>query len=278
MKLLKFKRGNAKLNTSIGILDIAAGHSCPMANECFSIADKITGKITDGQNTKFRCYAASAEAAFPSVRRLRWHNFDLLKQAGTVEKMATLIDKSMPKNVSYIRIHSSGDFFNEKYFLAWLNVALNNPNIIFYCYSKMLNFVVKYNSKIPANFRITASYGGKLDSLIETHNLISAKVISSVKEKNKLKLEIDHDDSLPIKHEKNFGLYLHNTQPAGSQAAKDLKELRKLMIGGYGVKFGKNNETPITKKIKVFIDFKPESVKLKPMKFTMNKNKQLTLA
>ena len=62
MAKLSFSKGNRKLNelaTDLGLkksqvisFDLPAGHTCPMASECLSKADKITGKITDGQGNE----------------------------------------------------------------------------------------------------------------------------------------------------------------------------------------------------------------------------------
>ena len=84
--LLKFGEPNAKLKKMLKKLSLKlktftlpAGHTCPGANECLSRADRITGKIKDGPNTLFRCFAASAEAVYPSLRKMVWHNFELIK-------------------------------------------------------------------------------------------------------------------------------------------------------------------------------------------------------
>ena len=273
-KKLKFGKGNAKLNTAIAIMDIPAGYSCPQANLCLSFSNRLTGKITDGKNTEFRCYAASAEAAFPSVRRKRWYNFDLLRSMGSMQNMANLIQISLPPNFNYIRIHASGDFYNESYFLAWLNVALNNPSIIFYGYTKCINYLIKYKKYIPDNFRFTSSYGGKLDDLISKHKLIYAKVVFSIKEAKDAKLEIDHDDSHSIEFKSPYSLLLHNTQPAGSKAAIALNKLRKAGIGGYG-----KNTTKQTSgaSVRIYVVLKNGEIHLpltkkKKHKFVPNKN------
>jgi hypothetical protein len=234
MTKLKFGLGNAKLSGNIHTFSLPAGWTCPLAHHCFSLANRLTGKITDGDNTQFRCFAASQEALLPSVRRARWHNYDLLKAAGTVKKMAQLIQDSLPVNASLIRIHVSGDFYNEQYFLAWLNVALNNPQITFYGYSKMLPFLVKYKKHIPLNFRFTASKGGKSDFLIAKHKLKFAEVVYSTAEAATKGLEIDHDDSHAIAYNNSFALLLHGTQPAKTPAARALEILKQQGISGYG--------------------------------------------
>lgn len=229
---LKFGSGNAKLSAGIATFSLPAGHTCPFAKECFSKADRNTGKIIDGQHCKFRCFAASQECVYPSVRQSRWGNFDRL-QGLSVERMTALIQASLPKGYAYIRVHVSGDFFNEKYFISWLNVALNNPLITFYGYTKATPFLVKFAKYIPRNFRFTASRGGTCDSLIGKHGLKSAEVVFSVKEAKEKGLEIDHDDSLAITAEKSFALLIHGTQPAGTDASKAWEKV-KHTIGGYG--------------------------------------------
>lgn len=229
---LKFGSGNAKLSAGIATFSLPAGHTCPFAKECFSKADKLTGKIIDGNHCKFRCFAASQECAYPSVRKARWFNFERLQKL-SMEKMIALIQASLPKGFAYVRVHVSGDFFNEKYFLAWLNVAINNPLTTFYGYTKATPFLVKYAKYIPRNFRFTASKGGTCDNLIAKHKLRSAEVVYSVNEAKQKGLEIDHDDSHAITAENSFALLIHGTQPAGSDASKAWEKVKKT-IGGYG--------------------------------------------
>lgn len=228
---LRFSAGNAKLSLGIGTFSLPAGHSCPFAKDCFSKADRLTGRITDGKHCQFRCFAATQEARHPSVRSSRWKNFDALKTL-SVEAMTAKIQQSLPKGYAYIRVHVSGDFFNEKYFIAWLNVALNNPLVTFYGYTKATPFLVKYKAYIPRNFRFTASKGGTCDNLIAKHKLRSAEVFFSVKEANDKGMAIDHDDSLAITAEKSFGLLLHGTQPAKSKAGAAWEKIKKT-VGGY---------------------------------------------
>lgn len=230
---LRILKGNAKLGKNIHTFSIPAGHSCPFSSDCLSKADKATGSLTDGKNTEFRCFSAVAEARFPSVRDSRWKNYDLLKKAKTTAQMATLIQNSLHRNVKNIRIHVSGDFFNQNYFDAWLQVAIANPGIVFYGYTKSLKYWVERLDYIPSNFRLTASYGGREDHLIEEFGLRSAKVVFSEKEAEDLGLPIDHDDSHAYDYEGNFALLLHGSQPKGTKAGKAWNEIKKSGVGGY---------------------------------------------
>ena len=148
MKLLKFQKGNAKLDKSIFTFSLPAGHSCPFALDCLSKSNKETGKLTDGKNTLFRCFAASAEAVYTNTRLARWYNFDLLRKETNQVK---LILNSIPKQAQIIRVHVSGDFYNQQYFDNWLKVAQLRPDIIFYAYTKSLNFWINRIDQIPVN-------------------------------------------------------------------------------------------------------------------------------
>ena len=225
MQLLKFQQGNAKLGKNIYTFSLPAGHSCPFANDCLSKADKLTGKLTDGPNTQFRCFAASAEAVYPNVRIARWHNFDLLKKLNSNEA-ADLILNSLPKKANIVRIHVSGDFFNESYFLAWLQVAKLRPNVLFYAYTKSLIYWVNYIKEIPSNLVLNASEGGKLDAQISEHGLKFAKVVYSPEQAEELGLLIDHTDEAAYKTKESFALLIHGQQPKGSKASQSIKDLK----------------------------------------------------
>ena len=80
---LNWQHGNAKLPTRIIHFSLASGHSCPAAKECLSKADPVTGKITDGPDTKYRCYAATMEARHSAVRRNRNINFNILRKCSS---------------------------------------------------------------------------------------------------------------------------------------------------------------------------------------------------
>jgi hypothetical protein len=223
MSKLKFGNGNAKLK-GIAIFSLPAGWSCPFASDCLSKADKTTGKITDGKDTKYRCFAATSEAIYKGARNARWHNYDMLK-GKSLNEMVGIITNSLPKQ-SIVRIHESGDFFNETYFKAWAMVASLHPNKTFYAYTKSLGYWVKNFDIIPANFKLNASEGSRQDNLIEEYGLKSAKVVFHPSEAKKLGLEIDHTDELAYKSDKSFALLLHGQQPKGSKSSEALKQLR----------------------------------------------------
>lgn len=235
---LNFGIGNAKLDKGTAAISLPAGHSCPFAKDCRSCAHRETGKVQDGPHTQFRCYAANVEALFRNVRESRWNNFELIKACNSqVLQIAALIDRSIPLRqgkTKLVRFHQSGDFFSQAYFDAWLMVARQHPDLIFYGYTKALPFWVKRLSEIPSNFKLVASRGGTHDNLIDIFKLRSARVVLSEREaKRKWKLPIDHDDSHVWNYDGDFAILIHGTQPAGSEAGKAWYKIFKHGKGGY---------------------------------------------
>ena len=217
--------GNAKLDKTIAVLSLPSGFTCPGAAECLAKADRDTGKITDGPLAKYRCFAASAEAAFSSVRKQRWYNHLLLFEAKTKDNMAELIERSLPKN-EVIRIHVGGDFFSQTYFDAWLKVIKNHPEKRFYAYTKSLKFWVARLLDIPPNFNLTGSRGGRFDHLIDEHGLRCVRVFFHPEEAAAMGLEIDHDDKHAIFGVDDFGLLLHGQGKKDSPHAAALARMR----------------------------------------------------
>lgn len=231
--VLKFAKGNAKLGKNIYTFSLLSGITCPGALQCKSWVDSTSRKIVDGAETVFRCFSASQEATYPNVYASRRHNFELVRKCLADNTLVDLIKRSIPLNANMVRIHVAGDFFSQNYFDAWIAVANAMPNVVFYAYTKSISFWINRLQQIPSNFRLTASYGGRHDDLIETHKLRSAKVVYSVAEANGL--PIDHDDSHAYASgNQSFALLLHGIQPKGSGASKALSVLRKEGIGGYG--------------------------------------------
>jgi hypothetical protein len=211
-------------------LDILSGWSCPFADECLSKVHLIDGKrvVKDGPNTKFRCFSASQEATYTNTYKARKHNFDLLRNAFSP---FSLLNESMPKNLGVCRIHVAGDMFSQTYFDAWVQIAIRHPTRLFYAYTKSLKFWQTRRRKVRdiPNFVLTASYGGRLDQMINRNRMRSAKVVFSEAEAEDKGLEIDHDDSHaadPSKRTQSFALLIHGIQPKGSEASTALKALK----------------------------------------------------
>lgn len=221
--LLKFGRGNAYLPKRIATFSLPSGWTCPGAQACLSRADRNTGKVTDGPELEYRCYQVSCESAYPSLRKMVWHNFDLLR-GKTQNQMRDLILASLP-DAEIIRVHVGGDFFNEDYFLAWCDVACARPHLCIYAFTKSIPYWVHLQSHVPSNMILTASDGGRYDHQIPQH-FKRAIVVFNEDQAEHLGLQIDYDDRHAYGSNESFALLLHGTQPKGTAAAAALKELR----------------------------------------------------
>ena len=247
--MLKWSKANAKtqrLNEScwaiaqyldgdrkVYSLDLSSGYSCPFAKACLSkavVGEDGKRKIKDGPHNEFRCFSASQEAQYTGVYNLRKHNFDTLKQNQDDWPLMYLeLWKSMPADAGIVRIHVAGDFFNENYLRAWIELAQTTPDVLFYAYTKSLKYWDALRSEVPDNLVLTASYGGRDDWMIDRGGFRFAKVVFSEAEAEELDLIIDHDDSHaanPTWRDESFALLIHGTQPKGSDAATALKELK----------------------------------------------------
>ena len=243
--MLKFSKANAKiekLSEVAGIkpflankrkvysFDLLSGWSCPFAKDCLSKVHKVDGKfkLVDGPSTQFRCFSASQEVIYPNVYNSRENNFNNLRGLNS-DDIEAMIAENMPTNLGVCRIHVAGDFFSPNYFRAWVNVAKNNTDRLFYAYTKSLPYWVQNLGQIPYNFVLTASYGGRCDDLIKEYGLRSSLVVFSESEAVGAGLDIDHDDSHaadPTKRENSFALLIHGVQPKGSEASEAVKKLR----------------------------------------------------
>jgi Gene product 88 len=226
---LKFLKGNAKLGSDVWTFSIPAGHTCPGACQCKAKVDRQGGKLVDGPQTQFRCFSATQEVAFRSVRQSRWSNMDLLKPRTSVPDLMDLIVASVPNTAEIIRVHVSGDFYSQNYFDAWMYTADLFGHVKFYAYTKSIPFWLGWHSRygdLPSNFMLTASEGGRFDSLIEPW-MTTASVVFHPEEAEAKGLEIDHDDSHAQNPEKDFALLIHGVGAKGSEHSQALKRLKE---------------------------------------------------
>lgn len=239
--MLNFSKGNGKLAKDTLIFNLPAGKTCPGAMLCKSFAVVENGKrrIQDGEHTEFRCFAASSEVQYDAVFENRASNLQMVVDAIKNGIAADLINNSIQfhrtRNTKKVRIHESGDFFSGAYLDAWIEVAHRNPDLQFYCYSKSLQLFL--NFKMPENFFMTASYGGKWDHLIDEGFFTRySKVFMTEEDATSAGLEVDHDDSHCF-GDKPFALLVHGTQPKGSEWGKAIRQRRKnKQFSGYSKK------------------------------------------
>jgi hypothetical protein len=126
------------------------------------------------------CYARSGTYNFSNVKKAHVRNLESIldnPQAWKTQLTEELKAKRYQGGKS-VRIHDSGDFFSEEYFLLWLDIAKENPNVFFYAYTKEVAMVKKY--QLPDNFVIIFSMGGTQDHLVDKEKDRHADVFPSI--------------------------------------------------------------------------------------------------
>lgn len=157
--------GNAKLPKTIAIFNLPRLVTCPGATAW----------------CKQYCYTEKSERAYPNVKPFRYRNWDLAKSPEFVDTIVAEIKKLKVKTV---RVHESGDFYNQEYLDKWIAIANQMPEVTFFAYTKsyhLLDF-----SKLPDNFIVRAS----MDSTtpLTLRKKYSKLIIADIK---------DHGASLP---------------------------------------------------------------------------------
>ena len=142
--------------------------------------DKKSGKITCpfAAGCLKLCYAKKGNYRFNSVEKGMSYRYELSKQENFIELIDKAIKKVKTEKQIYIRIHDSGDFYSPSYFQKWLEIAILNPSVRFYAYTKSHSFI-RGNFDIPENMDLIFSLGSKNDQLINLETERHAKIFVS---------------------------------------------------------------------------------------------------
>jgi len=141
----KLKKTSKTTGLRVFNFGIPAQDTCLWAGEC-----------------KKYCYASKGAYIWSNVKPAFERRLDATKQDNFPQVMIAEIIK---RKASVIRIHDSGDFYSREYLMKWFKVMESLPNVIFYAYSKSLPLLK--GEKLPANFTLIKSEGGKRDDLID---------------------------------------------------------------------------------------------------------------
>ena len=160
----KLKETSKKLGLKIFNFSIPAYKSksgkvvCPFAESCVKY-----------------CYAQKGNyKRFPKVAEGMEERFLISKSINFVALMDIEINK---KKADAVRIHDSGDFYNNEYIEKWVNIAMLNPNVNFYAYTKSIPLFKGRN--LPKNMDVIFSFGSKKDELIDVNNDRHARIFNN---------------------------------------------------------------------------------------------------
>lgn len=112
----------------------------------------------------------------------------------------------------YVRIHPTGDFYSMDYFIKWVTIAIKNPSIIFYAYTKSIDIINEYKTKneLPDNMFIAYSYGSKFDNLINPNVDYHAVIIPDNADIPDGYIDGSIDDLVMTKGHKKIALRYHH--------------------------------------------------------------------
>lgn len=116
------------------------------------------------------CYARQGAYVWPTVKAAYEARFQLTKHPVDFEYQINneiyKLNKSATKQGKQlvIRIHDAGDFYSREYFTSWIRIINANPSVKFYAYTKQVEML--QDEKLPANFKLNFSFGGKQDAAI----------------------------------------------------------------------------------------------------------------
>ena len=153
--------GNIKLGSGVWAWSTCHGD---FARDVLNIDGKpVTVKGTCGncKDCQSSCYAAKAERMYPSVKLSRGINtWGIQNELDRVfDDLAGQIQRS--RSVKIVRINQSGELTSKEELVKWIELALANPAIKFYVYTKMYKFVLWYLGKkgndLPDNFFVLFS-------------------------------------------------------------------------------------------------------------------------
>ena len=114
-------RGNHKLPKDIRIWNLPHLTTCPGATE----------------ECKRYCYANKAERRYKACLPYRKRNYELSKQPDFVDTIVETLQRT--RSCRAVRIHESGDFYNQVYLDKWTEIARRCPALIFTAYTKSLH-------------------------------------------------------------------------------------------------------------------------------------------
>jgi len=178
------------LNFSLPAYKTITGKTvCPFAKDCVKY-----------------CYAQKGNYRYPSVIKGLNNRYELSKTADFIPKMNATIILERP---THVRIHDSGDFYSINYLLKWIQIANDNKDVIFYAYTKSIQFF-KGCINIPSNLKIIFSEGSKTDNLINTVKDRHARIFKSKELLNAAGyINASDNDLLAITDNKKVGLVYH---------------------------------------------------------------------
>lgn len=152
----KLKRTCKKRGILVGVFTLPAQLTCPRRDVCTNW-----------------CYASVGPYLFPAPANHAHSNYRISRSNEFIDLMVAeiqdLIEKGRKQNKKvYIRLHDSGDFYDDRYINMWKELISCFGGVQFYCYTKSHVRLLELEMNKLDNFTIIPSKGGKDDDKITT--------------------------------------------------------------------------------------------------------------
>lgn len=159
---LKWSNGNEKLNKDNGGIYNIIGFGIPADYTFYDNEGNRLNTCPCALACRDVCYAKQGSYRFKNVVESRIYNLGMTLNADFAN--LAIEDLRRMKKINTVRIHDSGDFYNNEYYRKWCDIANALPHLTFYAYTKTVNMDL-FSDK-PDNLHITQSLGGKHDDLV----------------------------------------------------------------------------------------------------------------
>lgn len=158
------------------------------------------------------CYARSGAYRFSNVAKA----FE--ERLAFTQKPVKAFVKGMSAEIKRVRaervrIHDSGDFYSQEYLYKWVRVMQENPNVQFYAYTKQVSLFKANLIRLPENFTLIFSYGGKQDKLIDQSKDRHSRVFETLEELEAAGYaNAMDDDAVALGSNPKIGLVYHGSK------------------------------------------------------------------
>ncbi len=184
----KLKKTSLSNNARVYNFGIPAQSTCLWAKSCIAY-----------------CYAKKGAYAWSNVKPAFERRLETTK---TAEFIPMMIGEILSKKATHIRIHDSGDFYSREYLHKWFKIMESLPHVQFYAYSKSLPLFT--NERLPSNFTLIKSLGGKADDSIDLSKDRHARIFRSNTELELAGyINASDDDLKAISNNPKIGLVIH---------------------------------------------------------------------
>jgi hypothetical protein len=146
------------------------------------------------------CYARQGAYVWPAVKAAYEARLETTRNAATfyllmVDEIKTKLKTADRQGKTLvIRIHDSGDFYSQSYFDSWIGIIQSFPRVKFYAYTKQVEMLK--DVKLPPNFALNFSFGGKQDALIDANKMSNSRVFETAAELNRAGYTDTSEDDL----------------------------------------------------------------------------------